>query len=575
MALTANSFSKCSPNIGTNIRSCGTVTLCNLQPLTTDDLTDVYMKSDEFRVLDHLLQADIEIAQCGQTQMGLFDFMMANKAAITGEKIVPASGRRESGLLRIAPFILADQTSVINNEFWTFSGGNADGDNWEITVTSAADIPFDVRSFPTTGNYIVYLKGQSEGGSAIRTAYRVVTAVNNNDNTGTLVLSSLNENSALDPDKLENPVTGYLTRGGNNVDDFEKECNEMPAYLSPKEVPFWVKTARYSFCDSERYREYRGLALENPLFKKFYDLPETKRNTQLAMDFKKRMVQDIFWGKKLPGQNLGSYTTELQDIASADISEELGVDGGVCVGKRAEPEGIYEQLAECDRVVDLMGETLNLPALFEAFYNIIRVRATNNNMNKNIDVFTDTRTAEIINRAMWMYYSSKITDHNGDAILRATKSIDTVAKKAEFGFSFFSYLLDWPVGVTMNVITHWSFDDELAVAEASGVENTGRVLWVLDFSGIYPGVIASNRKQFTTGELETLAKINQDFACVMRTYTKRQTLNSLTYTVIVECPYANIILENFPADDDHIPSWEKNPAIQYPPVTTSSTTTPE
>lgn len=566
MAITANTFSKCAPSISTNVAQCGSVALCNVQPLTSEDLTDVYMKSDEFRVMEHLLHAEMEIKECGATQNGLFDFLIANKVNMS-DKIVPMN----KTLTKIAPFVLADQTSPINNEYWLVSGGNdAGGGNWEVIVTSSANIPFDVRSFPVGDR--VHIKGQSAAGSATRTWWRIVSVVDNSDNTGTLVLDPINSESHLDTDKLEEPVTGYLTRSINNVADEEQNCNEAPAYLNNKEVPFWIQPTRWSFCKSSAYDEYRELARLNPLYRKFYDLPDTKRNKQIAVDFQKRLVQAFFWSKKLPNQDLGTYN-QLENRVGYD-GDDLGVDGGLCVGKIAEVEGVYEQLAECGRVADLQGEPLNLPALFRSFYDIIRVRATQGNGNKNIDVFTDTKTAELLNRAMIRYYSSKATDHNGDAILRATFDATgfSMKKSADFGFFYREYPLDWPAGVVFRIITHWAFDDELSVATAAGIENTARVLWVLDFSGIYMGIVASNRVVANTGDLKTLAAVRPDFSCVMKVHTRQQTLNSVTFAVVVECPFGNEILENFAIDgEDNLPAFADDPNIAYPSLTTTTT----
>lgn len=567
MSLNANSFSKCAPALSTNIKQCGSVALCNLQPLTTGDLTDAYMKSGEYRVMEALLLADMEIKQCGETQAGLFDFLMANKVNMS--KRVVAHGR-ESGLLQIAPFIKARQYSPINNEYWIFTEGSSAGaGDWAVTVTTGGNVPADVRSFPVGIN--VYLNGAGEGGAATRTAYKVLAVTDNSDDTLTLNLTALNSNSNLEAAKIANPVSGYLTRGGNNVSDYEKDCAEMPAYLNKKLVPFWVKTTRWSMCKSSKYDQYRQLAMENNvLFREFGDVPEAEKNRQLAADFQKRWTQDFFWGKALPNQNLADYD-QLDDIQTfLDETSNLGVDGDVCVGKRAEPVGVYEQMAECGRVVDLLGEALNLPALFEAFYHIIRVRTSQNDNNRIIDVFTDTRTAELINRAMWQYYSSKITNSDGDSILRANRSVEgpTSSKKAEFGFIYRSYELDWPAGVTMNVITHYAFDDELSVAQDAGVADTARRLWVLNFANIYPGIIASNRVVQNTGDLKTLASVNPDFACVMKVHTRQQTLNSVTFTTVLECPSGNLIIENF---SDEIPSIVEQEGLAYPSGTTTTT----
>lgn len=565
MALTANSFKKCAPSISTNIKACGSVALCNAQPLTTQDLEDGYMKSGEYRVMDALLQHEMEIKMCEATQNGLFDFLMANKVNMS-KKVIPEG--KEDGLLQIAPFIKAKQLSPINNEFWLFEGGEASGENWVIQATSAGNVPADVRSFPE--GMQVYANGKSAGGSATRTAWKVVSVTDNGDDTLEVVLSSLNDNSNLDADKLESPEEGYLTRGSKNVSDFEKDCAEQPAYMNNKLVPFWVGTKRWSMCSSSKYDQYRKLVYDNnPLFREFGDLKEIDKNRQLATDFQKRWTNDFFNAKAYPNQTLADYD-QLDEITSFDASDlGLGVDGGICVGKRAEPVGVYEQLAECGRVVDLLGQQLNLPALFQAFYNIIRVRSTNGNTNRIIDVFTDTRTAEKINSAMIAYYNDKSQN-----TMRLTMDIEgfRLAKKADFGFLYRSYPLFYPQGVTMNVLTHWSFDDELDAASASNIGDTARKLWVLDFSGIYPGIIATNRIVAETGDLKKLAELNPDFACVMKVHTRKQTLNSVTYTVVVECPFGNLILENF---DSQIASIEEVVDLSYDsPDQTTTTTAP-
>lgn len=572
LLLTENAFSKCAPNISTNLRQCGSVALCNAKPLTSGDLESVYAKSGEYRVMEHLLKSQMEIKSCEAKQNGLYDFLMANKVNISGKR-VPIGG--SSALVRIAPFINARQFSPINNEYWLFTTGNASGENWEVSVTSAGNVPLDARSFPIGIN--VFLNSAGSGGAASRTAWKVVTSTLNGAVID-LVLSPQNSESNLDASKLDStPTTGYLTRGNNNVDDFEKECQEKPAYNTKKLVQFWLKTRRWSMCKSSAYDEWRTLMLSNnPLFREFGDVPDVERNRQLAMEFQKAEVQDFFWAKPLENQNVATYD-QLDDIDSFDATEgdtitpALGVDGGICIGKRAEPVGVYEQLAECDRVVDLLGEQLNLIALFKAFYHIIRIRNARGDNNKQIDVFTDTTTAEWINRAMIKYYSARAEDHNGDAILRINVDAGPfgVQKQAEFGFLYRSYNLHWPAGVVFNVLTHYAFDDEITVAEDAGIGDTARRLWVLNFANIYPGIIASNRIVQNTGDLKALASVHADFACVMKVHTRQQTLMSVSGTTVVECPAENLIIENFQGG---LPDHTEIAGLTYGAVTTTTTT---
>jgi hypothetical protein len=113
-----------------------------------------------------------------------------------------------------------------------------------------------------------------------------------------------------------------------------------------------------------------------------------------------------------------------------------------------------------------------------------------------------------------------------------------------------SYPLFWPQGVVVNIITHEYFDDYVTAAAINGATyaTTARVLWILDYAGIYPGIIASNRLVSETGDLKKLAAINPAFACVMRVNSEQQTLTSTTFTMVVECPKSSLIIENFACD---------------------------
>jgi hypothetical protein len=447
-----------------------------------------------------------------------------------------------------------------------------------VDVVSTTNIPIDLNYFPV--GLRVFIQGKSTLGSATQTAWKV-TGNLLSGSAARLYLDSENAASNLLPylsDKLAFPETGILTRGTPNVNDFEKWCNESPTVLHHKLVPFWVETTRYSMCWSSLYEKWRAQVLSNGLFREFFDLDETEKNKQLGRDWQKRFVRQMFYGKPLANQTLSDYDS-LEEIEAFDGSligqttgqiSELGVDGGAVIARRANAVGIYEQLAECDRIVDLQGAyPLNLPNLFNELYNMMRVREGNGHGNpKAFDIFTDSVTAELINQAMLLYYKQK----SQDMLSIDMNAVGAPYKKAEFGFLYRSYMLFYPPGVTINVITHYFFDDlRSAGLTFDADDNTTRVLWVLDFSGIYPAILASNRKVHNTGDLEKLASISPDYACVMATNTKRQTLTSLMWTMIVECPASNLIVENFTSA---VPEYATASGPSYPPATstTSSTT---
>jgi len=593
--LDAGAFAKCAPSLRTNIRQCGTVTQMNAAVPTVDELATMFQKSNDFRVMEALFHHDMEIKMCEPVQNGLYDFFMAQKVNMSHRL---NTKRLSRGLIEIAPFVMARQYSPINDEWWLATGGKAtsgaaqDGDtltygsatgsNWKVDVASTTNIPISLNYFPVGQR--LFMQGKSTAGSATRTAWKVTGGLLNADGLhATIYLKGQNSNSALLPylsDKLSHPTTALLQIGTPNVSDYEKWCSEDPTVLNWKNVPFWVETTRWSMCKSELYDKWRKLVLENGYYQEFFDLEEIERNKQLGAQWQKRLVRQMFWGKPLDNQDTTNYD-DLEQITSFDGSligqstgqiSGLGADGASVIGRRANAVGIYEQLAACDRVVDLQGSyPLNLPRLFTELYNMMRIREGNNHANpKSFDLFTDSTTAELINQAMIAYYLAKAQN-----AARFNINVDTQPyKKAEFGFLYRSYQLFWPPGVTINVITHYMFDDWRAAGlTMSETDDTTRVLWVLDFTGIYPGIIASNRKVHNTGDLTKLAEISPDFACVMAVNTKQQTLTSMMWTMVVECPASNLIIENF---NGEIPEHATASGPTYPPATstTSATTLP-
>lgn len=563
MALVDNSFAKCLPAISTNIKQCGTVTLCDAKPLTSDQLTDTYMTSGDYKVMGALFQTDFEIRMCEAVQNGLYDFFRA--ASVNLSKKIQTN-RVNSGLIQIAPFVLARQYSPINNEYWRVYSGAASGEtNWRFNVESTNNIPFDLRSFQATE--IVFVSGLTGGGTSVKTAYQIVSAVDNGDGTGQVIMTPVNAGSFLDADRLVNVTEGLLRRGTNNKSDYESFCNEAPAYTNWKNVPFFVQSSRTTMCKSETYDKWRKLLLEgNPLYKEFGDVDEIQKNKQLGADWQKRWVNAIFWQKPISAsQTLAAYDN-LADINTA-ADGVFDVSGGECVGKRANATGIYEQLAECNRVQDLQGAQLNLPAFFRAIYNIMRVRqGVGSSAAMSVDVFTDTTTADKWRTGMFAYYKAKL----GSSVDIHMNIGPGEAKIAPFGFSYQSYKLLWPANVTINIVTNLFFDDAVTAAVAAGVGDAERYLWVLDFSGIYPGILATNRQVLKNGDLKTLAALDgSTFGCAMNVLTKENTLTSTTYTVVVECGASNGVLENFA---DEIPSNTDDGSVYWDSSASTTTT---
>jgi len=561
MAISTNIFSKCLPAIGSNVNECGAVTLCDVVTAHSDELDDIFTEtsSGDYRDLRALLATQFSIKACGARQNGLFDFLMANKKMIGQKTIKFPLG---PGNTEIAPFVMADQQSVINSEYWSLKNLFNNSGTYTIRVNSRASIPLDERWFPPGIN--IYVHARASSGTALRGSFKVVssqqstfggadviliTATAENDTLGWVAKAAFSGFTGGSP-----LSAGVVIRGTPNVADTERWCYNRPALNDRKHVPFWFETDRYTMCTDELYEAwFKRLQEGNEYFAKFGDVDATKRNKQLGDMWQRDWLNKFFWNKRIStNQTLGLYRNLTQITTASNASAGLYVPGeGRCVGRKANAIGVYEQLAECGQVFDLQNQQLNLVELFEQLiYPIWRARGDQGIPNSVIEIFTDSFTASQIQRGMIQYY-----DTRSDGLARFmidTKQVMS-GQMGELGFNYNEYMLQYPQ-VRIRIVTNNYFDDFATAMSLENQNSAGRFLWILDFTSIYPGIITSNSKKHITGDLEKLAAIDQDFACVMANPTQEIQLNSLTWTAVVECPATSAIVENF--DITRIPAGD-------------------
>lgn len=569
-----NLFQKCAPSIRTNISECGSVTLCaNIKPETAADLINIYTENGEYRILEHLLSTHFQIKACGAVQHSMRDFFIANaKITRKGEMKFDQNDR---SITKVAPFIMAEQKKPINNVWWRLSNLSVGGGGQLIGhAYSGSGIPADIRSFPAS--CAMFLETLSAGGSKIYSQY--IVDPNNpptisNDGTyvllylvpqmaGSFFTSSANTVAQIVSDMTGLNATGVLTRGVVNIGKTESYCEDEPAYRNDNRVPFWLQHTRWTSCSSELYNEWLGLVLENnPLYRDVIYISEVERMRQKGEAFEQRLFDTLWFQQPLNQyQNLSEYTS-LPQVTNFLSGTTLGVEGGRCYGYKANCVGWLTQLRECNRWYDCQGLPLNLYALFNAIYNMRRVRAgVGSSAQLQFDLFTDGISAELIDKAMIGYYGLIFGGKDRYNVNIGVDSQRTYGENKEYGIQFTSYKLrERNNGVTLNVITDWAFDDKRSEFAANGITNGGCTLMMLDLTGIYMKVIESNKVNNHTGDLKALVAVDSNFACVEETMTRDTVLNGLTFTGVVECPLASIIIDNFSGST--IPVFDPNAAI--------------
>lgn len=554
MAISANIFEKCLPAIGNNIASCGAVTLCDIITAESDELTSIFTDGEgHYRDLRALLATQFEIKACGARQNGLYDFLMSNKKMMGNRKFVR---QLSPGNSEIDPFIMASQQSVMNTEYWSVKHFWNSGGTYTILVNSRASIPLDTQWFVPGMN--VYISARSSGGTLLRGSFLVVSSAPATFAGNAVInIQATAENSTLGQQgkvafsgfTAGAPLSaGVLIRGSANVPDTQRWCYNRPALNPRKHIPFWFETDRYTMCTDQYYEAFfKRLQDGNQYFKLFGDVDATQRNKQLGDIWQREWLNKFFWNKRISGnQTLGAYRSLTEITTFSNVTQGLYTLGeGRCVGRKANAIGVYEQLAECGQVFDLQNQRLNLPELFQnLIYPIWRARGDQGIPNDVIEVFTDSLTATVIQRGMIRYYNEQ-----SDGLARFmidTKQVMS-GQKGQLGFTYDTYHLLYPQ-TTLHVVTNNYFDDNAQAHTDEGIDSAGRNLWILDFNSIYPGIITSNRKVHTTGDIEKLAAVDQDYACIMENPTTEISLNSLTWTAVVECPATSAIVENFSID---------------------------
>lgn len=464
------------------------------------------------------------------------------------------------------------------------SAANA-GANFVIRLKRSNSNQTNSIGYFKPGTTINYFSKISNTGAAYRVAFKIVSAVSATVSSvdyvdvGVKFLSGWgagadigstfafgNGTAASKIGAYDTGGSGVCVLGANNVNDFEYWCEQRPALNTLKHVPFWYQTSRYSLCVSEFYKEWlERMMRTNAFFNKFGDVSLAERNAQLGLMHQKEWTNSFFWGQPISSKQTLAEYKELDVIQSVDSSTfAAGSDiEGAAIGYRANAVGVYRQLADTGRVVDNSGATLKLDELLEThIFNIVRSRKDQGKPADSIDLFTDSRTAKNIFNAMVKYYAVEgggtVDSNNALTNAGALRMNYDITNKniSDLGFYAQSYKLHYPAGVTLNVITNEFFDDMVTATEAgtseSGITSNGsmgRFAMILDLGGgVYPGILGSNRVVHKTGDLEDLAKVDPSYKCVMKNPTSETTLNSTTWTAIVECPTDNLIIENFAGD---------------------------
>lgn len=556
---------QCTPAIRTNIATAGLMTACRAHIPAPSELETLYKDSDDYRLMEALFLWQWEANANQAVQSNLFKFFQANRVNLRGKVVTE---RLNAGLMAIRPYVQVKRKGPINNNFWKAASGaacdvdgslNGSGIYWRMDFSSPTGIPVHAGWF--NAKEWVFVVGLDGSGNSIHWAGEVVSS-SVVSTVVRVVLKPQMTNSSLPSARKANPTQGGATRGAPNVDNFESFCAQPPGLITTTLDPFWIGTTRTTFKEDELYNKWRDLVLaDNVLYREIFDLPTQEYNKQVAEDFARKHVESMFNNTALANQ-----TVEAAENLETINSSADGIGGARCIGKRANPIGIYEQHVQCERVVDAQGTKLNLPALFQALNKMMRIREASGAAaaaQKTFEIAMPSNYMPLFHQGMLAYYNTQWAGK-----VQWTNEVKQDAKVSPMGFLYMDYPLLWPVGVTIRILTDTYFDDyaafmhELAVAFSEpNYDNLGRRLWIADWSRIYMGLLGSKRISNNPGsDLAGMQRLGIIDPCIMETIREMNTLTSFTWTVVADCTPGNLILENLSAE---VPEHDVIGSVNY------------
>ncbi|HEU4340035.1 MAG TPA: hypothetical protein VFU31_00545 [Candidatus Binatia bacterium] len=552
----------CTIVVNNNFDTCGTITRASVASLTPSQLLDIFKPGGLFAEMDAWFKTAFEMKACGTKVNGLYEWIMSSQKNV-GSLLNYTKLDRGPSLLH--PFVMARQDSVINDEYWAITCGEAQsgytGDSPNasaasctagplstaqlalgnandriVRVVSRYGIDLDVKEFVSRDR--VFIFGRASGVST-RGQWRVLaSAISSSELYIDLLLRTENLASSTPHDAA--PTSGVLLVGANNVNDFESWCNNRPTRDPRKRVPFWYQTMRRTRCvDSEYEKVFARLMESNEYFRNFGDLEMAERNRQDEERYQNSWLNTFFFGKKIStNQTLANWQNLEQILTSTGAVVDPGL-GGKLIAYRANMVGVYEQLRACGQVKDLQNAALNFYEFLDQNYQIMRARKSQGKKVTDIDWYTDSTTQANIATAFMAYYKAESLEQ-----FRITMELGK-SDGTKDGFMWNSYYAKFPAGVRINIISHEFFDDLVNALNTEEIASSGRMLIALELGkdGVYPGMITTNRVTHTQGELAELARLDTTFACVMQHITQKISLTSETATAIVECPANNLWIE--------------------------------
>lgn len=463
----------------------------------------------------------------------------------------------------VLPYIQRTQRSFINAQYFTIEAGVADPDAgttvggvavpasaWLLTLNLGSswlktDIENIERYFKPGNSLIVLTWDDTTAKNAKTLVFKIVRASNADAGGVKKATVTVEPNVASDTwagysagqKAAYQPTFGVAQTGANSVSDREAWCHNSPADISRKIIVNWLQTSRFSRQIDEAYQKTLDQIMKgkvNAFMQGFQFNSIADQNKRAAQLEEEEWLRSVFFGQAINDKQTVEGYQNLPTVYDIE-------DGACPLEYKANALGIFTFLTDCNRVMDLNGNDLDLDVIFAQLYLLKRHRESDGDRVSVIDSMTDRLTANRILDAMTKYYKAKY----GFELQRVAKVGEKITHE---GYVLFNYnIYDVPEQSVQWAVFHDTFFDDMLDAFPATVgagidfKARGRQLWFLDWSDISVGIAGTKSVKRKQPHVES----NALYKCVITPNVKEYNLRSTKWTVMVDRPHRHLIIHNF------------------------------
>ncbi len=534
--------------------ACGcTLTAATITGFTPEDIVD--MANEEINLVRTVLNA-AEAKMLGVPERSLMTLLNSKIRDIKGDLQTAKIDKQSI----IQPFIMRTQRSFINANYWSILSGTPSAtagvgeepiSSWKITVGLGngefqTTLEAIERYFTVGSTIIVKTWDNVATKTALTHVFTIFAAVNADAGATKRATLTIYPNvsdanwPALSPAEKASyhPTFGMVENGTNSTNDRESYCPQQPSDLSKRIIVNWLQTSRESYCREQSYEEVIDAILAgkvNDYLKGFKTLSIAEQQKQQKARYEMERMNSAFYGQAI---DVDAQTTA--NWRELPVVYDI-IDTDCPLAYKASALGIFTLLSDCNRVIDMNGNRLDLDDIFERLYYLRRWREATGDRVPVIDSMTDRFTSASIFEAMTKYYTARY----GWETTRFAKINEKITHDNIIMFTYNIY--DIPDSATQwAVFVDDYFNDMVDAANTRwvGWDASTRVnsLWFLDWSDIYKGIAGT--RQVTRKSPSPDTELSA-FQCVIDPNVKTYDLRSETWTMMVDRPERHLIYHNY------------------------------